>query len=367
MREDLRLLILLNSRPHSRSPEIQTAIRYPPIKIAAKTPIIISSAEFTTKSSAIKPVPAKAPAKASAKASTIRQIPSISTITPIPTATKASTDFTASKVPAVHQGPTVPIMTSTLTAPMATTSLAVAKPKPVKKPVTEVPINPIPPMVPVEPTVPTATAEPQATAVPKTPATTSFQGTEDPLTESPQVPTTQLLTDVSAKGPKELPVNVPAEVPEAKVPASIAIPQSESFQDDRSTAASKLTTASPVPKVPTVFIAPKAPIAPKALTALTATASSAVAQPVVAGPAPVEPAVESLATVKSAIASSDAAQPVITSSQATGEFARVCNTYSISSRCGTPGGYGAPIIPDGCSTSITAKSSPYNTLRKSIN
>jgi hypothetical protein len=78
-------------------------------------------------------------------------------------------------------------------------------------------------MVPVEPTVPTAIADPQATAVPKTPATTSFQGTEDPLAESPHVPITQLLTNVSAKSPTELPVNVPTEVPEAKVPASIAI------------------------------------------------------------------------------------------------------------------------------------------------
>jgi hypothetical protein len=87
-----------------------------------------------------------------------------------------------------------------------------------------------------------------------------------------------------------------------------------------------------------------------------------VGSPVVA----VEPVVESLTTVKSAIASPDAAQPVTASSQATGEVARVCNTYRISSRCGTPGGYGAPIIPGGCSTSTTAKTPLYNTPRKGI-
>jgi hypothetical protein len=111
MRKDLRPLIPLNSRPHSRFPAIQTAIRYPPIRTAAGTPVIVNSAKPITKSSAIKPVPAKTPAKASAKASTSRQIPSI------PTASKAPTNSTASKIPAVHQAPTVPMVTSTLSAP----------------------------------------------------------------------------------------------------------------------------------------------------------------------------------------------------------------------------------------------------------
>jgi hypothetical protein len=110
-------LIPLDSRPHFRSPATQMAIHYPPIKTAARTPVIISSAKPITKSSAIKPVPAKAPAKASAKASIFRQIPSTPTITPIPTASKAPTDSTAHKVPAVHQAPTVPMVTSTLSAP----------------------------------------------------------------------------------------------------------------------------------------------------------------------------------------------------------------------------------------------------------